>query len=312
MRMMCAFLPLAVAGALLGAPALDRVVLAMGTRLTVHLEGAPEPRLQEASNAALAEVARLEEACSTWRPESPWSQLNSAKGEPRPLAAEWLDLLAQIQAWNRRTEGAFDPVLLALLRAWGVREGGRTPSPDELARARRASGSALLVLDRNAGTARLTDPEAGVEEGGFLKGYALDAALKVLQAQAIPSGWLDFGGQVLAWGAPLAVPIADPCDRQRPRLRVRLAAASLSSSGCAERGRHILDPRTGQPCPDWGAVSVVAERGLDADVLSTALYVKGPRAGLAYARKHGLAAAFLLHGGTVLQSPAFAAFTVTP
>lgn len=287
--------------ALLAAQGLDRTVLAMGTRLSLHLEGAGDPGA--ASEAALGEAARLEAACSTWDPASAWSRLNAAGGRALPMDAEWLDLLAEAQAWQGRTGGAFDPVLGALMRAWGIREGGRRPpSAAELERARRASGSALLHLDRQAGTARLLDPEAALEEGGFLKGYALD---RMRAAAGTPSGLLDFGGQLLAWGRPVAAEVADPRERRRPRLRILLREASLACSGTSERGRHILDPRSGEPCPAWGAVAVVAPRGLTADILSTALYVLGPERGLAWADRHGTAAAFLLNNGTIRQSAAF-------
>ncbi|BDU73030.1 FAD:protein FMN transferase [Mesoterricola silvestris] len=287
---------------LLGAPAatLDREVLCMGTRLGIHLEG---PGLPEASARILQEMARIERACSTWDPGSRWSALNGAKGAPVALDREWLVLLGEVQAWSSRTGGAFDPVLGRLLEAWGTRSGGRVPSPAQWERARRASGSGLLVLE--GGTARLRDPEAAVEEGGFLKGYALDAARRAVPATA---GWLDFGGQILAWGASREVAVADADDRRATRLTLVLPEGmSLASSGCAERGRHILDPSTGRPCPDWGAVAVVAGSGLEADVLSTALYVLGPERGLEWARDHGTAAAFLLHGGAVRETEAFAA-----
>ena len=75
-------------------PAMDRTVLAMGTELRIHLEGSGD--LGQASEAALAEAARIEEACSTWNPASAWSHLNAARGAWVPLAPEWLDLLAQI------------------------------------------------------------------------------------------------------------------------------------------------------------------------------------------------------------------------
>ncbi len=288
------------------APALDRLVLAMGTELRLHLEGPGD--LGRASEVALAEVARLEAACSTWDPASTWSRLNAAQGRPVALDREWLDLLAQMKAWQARTEGAFDPVLMALMRAWAIRAGGRTPDPAALAAARRASGAPLLILDRTAGTARLALPEAGVEEGGFLKGYALD---RLRQAVGTPAGLLDFGGQLLAWGAPVEASVADPRDRRLARLTLSLREASLSSSGTSERGRHILDPRTGEPCPDWGSTAVVAADALTADVLSTALYVLGPDAGRTWAERQGVAAAFLLNDGTVRMSPAFRALHPT-
>ncbi|MDR3682360.1 MAG: FAD:protein FMN transferase [Geothrix sp.] len=282
------------------APVLERTVLAMGTELHLHLEGSGD--LGRASEAALAEGARIEAACSTWNPASSWSRLNASHGAPVALAKEWIDLLGQIQAWNQRTEGAFDPVLMALIQAWGTREGGRTPDPEALAEARRASGSALLVLDRKGGTARLRHPGAGVEEGGFLKGYALDAMRK---ASGAPAGWMDFGGQILAWGRPLTVAVADPQDRRRARCTFVLEAASLSCSGTSERGRHILDPRSGEPCPAWGSTAVVAADGLSADVLSTALFVLGPDRGLTWAEQHEVAAAFLLNDGSLRMTRAF-------
>jgi len=281
-------------------PTQDRLVLAMGTELRVHLQGAGD--LVGASEAALAEANRIEAACSTWNPGSAWSRLNAAQGHPVVLDREWLDLLDQMKAWQARTDGAFDPILMALMRAWGIREGGQVPAPRVLAAARRSSGARLLVTDAAAGTARLTHPDAGVEEGGFLKGYALD---RMRRAAAAPAGLIDFGGQLLAWGRPVEVSVADPRDRRQARLAFSLRDASLSGSGTSERGRHILDPRTGEPCPAWGSTAVVAADALTADVLSTALYVLGPDAGLAWAERQGVAAAFLLHDGTVRMTPAF-------
>ena len=285
---------------------IERRVLAMGTHFSVQVGAG-----SGGAEAAVQEVARIEAACSTWRPDSAWSHLNRAGGQAVPLAPEWLRLLARVQTWSRATSGTFDPALMALLQAWGTREGGRIPNPQELTAARAASGSALLHLDDQAGTAWLSHPNAGLEEGGFLKGYALDAARSEAERRGASSGLLDFGGQLLAWGKPVDVEIAHPRRRQQAALRVALEQASLSTSGCSERGRHILDPRTGQPCPDWGAVSVIASTGLDADVLSTALFVMGPQEGLAWAEAHQLAAVFLSHDGAIRMTTAFHAFNPT-
>lgn len=75
---------------------------------------------------------------------------------------------------------------------------------------------------------------------------------------------------------------------------------------------HILDPRTGQPLYRPESVTVWHADALIADILSTALYVLGPEAGLRYADEHELAALFLAPVGrgarasvTLLASPAF-------
>ena len=283
-----------------------RVVLAMGARLSIQCGGAGEKAFSAASEAAIAECARIEAACSTWKPESAWSRLNAAEGKALPLNQEWISLLAQALAWSHRTKGAFDPVLFRLLAAYGVREGGKTPSEIDLKKARKASGSEHLRLDRVRGTASLREG-AGVEEGGFVKGYALDCMRDQLVRHGIQSGWLDFGGQLLAFGQAKPVSIADPKDRTVPRFSILLNKASLASSGLSEHGHHIVDPRTGRLCEDWGSVSVVAASGLDADCLSTALYVMGPEEGLAWASRQHIAAIFLLNDGAARMSPAFTA-----
>lgn len=294
--------PIPVLVALAASPFTDREALAMGTRLVLHLEG---DGAQGAGEAALVEIQRIETACSTWRPDSAWSRLNAARGADCRLDPEWMSLLAQAKGWGLRTEGAFDPVLMSLVRAWGLREGGLRPDHAALEAARRASGGALLQLDAATNQAHLGHPAAGIEEGAFLKGYALDRARRVSQPQA-PHGWLDFGGQILAWGRAIPLEIAHPLHRDRPSVRLVLADASLSTSGCSERGRHILDPRTGRPCAAWGSVSVVAASAFEADVLSTALYVMGPRRGLAWAARHEVAALFLFNDGGARMSPRFA------
>ncbi len=282
----------------------DRQFLAMGTRLSIQLQSDDSDRSARASEAALMECNRIEAACSTWRPDSAWSCLNSAKGESVVLGPEWIALLAKAQGWSRRTGDAFDPVLFRLLAAYGVRDGGRVPSVSELTCARAASGFRNLHLDSNKGLAYLKKG-AGIEEGGFVKGYALDRMKARITDQGVASGCLDFGGQLLAFGESSTVFIADARDRNTPRFSIQLKDASLASSGLSEHGHHIVDPRSGRLCEDWGSVSVIASTGLDADCLSTALYVMGPRQGLAWVKRHRVAALFLLNDGSVRMSPAF-------
>lgn len=271
----------------------------MGTRLSLRIEGAGD--LGAASEAAFNEAARIEAACSTWRADSAWSRLNaSGKAD---LAPEWIQLLAAAQGWSARMDGIFDPVLGRLVAAWGAREGGRIPSREEVAVARASSGVSHLAI--RGESVSLSDG-AWVEGGGFVKGYALDRMARVLKARGVTSGLLDFGGQLLAFGRPRAVSIADPVQRDRARIKLQLTDASLACSGEAVRGKHLLDPRTGEPCPAWGEVAVVATRGFDADVLSK-LYVLGPEVGLAWADAHKVAAAFLPNTGAPRFSHAFQA-----
>jgi FAD:protein FMN transferase len=288
-------------------PTLERSVYAMGTQLDLHVEGERPEQLLQATEAAVREVERIEAAGSTWRKDSAWSRFNHAQGAVYPLGQEWTRLLAMVLEWNRRTEGAFDPVLGALIQVWGTRNGGRVPSAAELKAAREASGASLLWLNADTGDAQLRHPGASLEEGGFLKGYALDRMAEELRRAGVSAAVLNFGGQILAFGRRHRVGIAAPEARHRAGLDLWIRDASLSSSGTSEHGRHILDPASGERCPAWGSVSVVADDGLTADILSTALFVMGPARGMRWADANGVAAVFQQAEGKSLESKAFRA-----
>ncbi len=295
---MLAVFALAGAVATTAAPVLaERSVSAMGTRLELSVVAASRERALAASETAVVEVARVEDLLTSWR-DSPLSRLNEAEvGRDVALGAELFGLLEGVLAWSKRTGGAFDPTVLPLVRAWDLRGAGRIPSPENLARALAATGVERFRLDPVHRTAIRLDALSGIEEGAWGKGYALDRAAGKLAA-AGRGALLDFGGHVIAFGRDAegrdwTVSVADPRRRDRAVATLRLANASASTSGNSERARvvsgrrigHLLDPRTGEPAADFGSVTVVAPTGLDADILSTALFVLGPQAGLALSER---------------------------
>ena len=125
------------------------------------------------------------------------------------------------------------------------------------------------------------------------------------------------------------IPIAHPRDRERPVVLLSLANLSASTSANSERGRtvggrrigHEIDPRSGEPAPDFGSATVVAPSALVADVLSTAFFVCGPERGLALSeslRRDGVAheVLFLIDRGDgkrveALASPGFSAHVLS-
>lgn len=276
----------------------EREAFLMGTLLRVQVAAPSRTAALAATESAFAEVRRLEGLLSTWQPETEVQRLNTARvGETVRLAPEVFVLLRTAVAWADSTGGAFDPVVGALIDAWQLRGRGRVPGEADLAAALAASGIHRLVLDSVAGTALRRDSAAWVDTGGFGKGAALRAVERVLRGSGVRSALVDFGGQVLALGEAAEggawpVAVAHPTRRREPatwlRLRNRSAATSSASERFVEpngeRFGHILDPRTGRPVPAWGSVTVVAADALVADIVSTALFVLGPRHGMEWAQ----------------------------
>lgn len=262
----------------------ERRAFVMGTEARVVVEGLDRPAALVAAEAALSEMERWEGLLSTWDPATPLHAANLAPvGHPAPLPQEVNRILAEAFAWRARTSGAFDPAVGALVDAWGLRTGGRTPTASELDRAVVAVGPASVTLDEHAGTLTRHDAAAWLDSGGFGKGAALRAAGDTLRTRGVTRALLDLGGQILVVGPPQGVGVAHPSGRQHAEVALRVGEASVATSGTSERGHHLLDPRTGRPAPAWGSVTVVSADPVAADALSTALYILGPVDGRAWA-----------------------------
>lgn len=273
----------------------ERRVESMGTTLDLVVRMKDRQQALEASEAALTEVQRVEALLTTWKPGGELARIDAAPaGKPVAVSAELVETLAAVFAWVPRTDGAFDPTVLPLVNAWGLRGKGRIPTASELAAAKAAVGVGHFRIDVPGRTVTRLSNAAGIDEGAWGKGYGLDRAAKSLEKAGVRSALLDLGGQVFAVGSdtaekPWRVPVADPRDRDRTVLELGLTDRSASTSGDSERFRevggrrigHLLDPHTGEPAPDFGSVTVVAPTGLVADVLSTAFFVLGPERGLA-------------------------------
>jgi thiamine biosynthesis lipoprotein ApbE len=272
-----------------------RHLAAMGTALALTVSAPTRDLALRASEAAVREIERLEALLSTWRTDTPLARLNAAApGVAAPVPPELFALLKRVFEWEKTTDGAFDPAVLPLVTAWGLRTGGRIPDATSVTRARAASRASLFTLEESSSTVTRHDALAGIDEGAWGKGWALDRAADALRAAGSTSFVLDLGGQVLASGGDeTTIAVAHPRDRSRVIALLRLKDVSASTSGNSERGLvvngrrvgHLLDPRTGEPAPDFGSVTVVAPSAFVADVLSTAFFVLGPEAGLALSER---------------------------
>jgi thiamine biosynthesis lipoprotein len=259
---------------------LTRELALLGTTARVEVGAPDHARAVAASEAAVRALEAAEARLSTWRTDSELARLNATPvGEPFEMSPELARELARALAVAERSAGAFDPCLASLVEAWDLRGAGRVPSEDELAHARASSGYAGLVVDGRLATRASV---VRVEEGGFGKGAALDAALAAALGAGATAAVIDLGGQRAIAGTNESrwVPIAHPERRGEAVLEVLLRNGSVATSGNSERaievaGRrygHVLDPRTGHPAPIWGSATVVAPGALEADALSTAAY----------------------------------------
>lgn len=295
--------------------AVTRTLYAMGTLLRGQAHAPSRERAASALERAFRAVEREEELLSTWEEETELARLNAAAtGRPVRLSPRLWTVLEEVRRWSRATGGAFDPAVGSLVDAWDLRGEGRRPDDGALESALRSSGLECFSFRPERRSAVRGCAGAWIDAGAFGKGAALERARAELRdggtEGAAGSALLDFGGQVMALGAPPGesgwrVGVAHPDRRDEPAAELVLRGTSAATTSGSERfvspeGRrlsHVLDPREGRPVPVGGSVTVVHESPLAADALSTALFVLGPEAGMDWARgKEEVAVLFLAEG----------------
>jgi thiamine biosynthesis lipoprotein len=120
---------------------------------------------------------------------------------------------------------------------------------------------------------------------GLVRGWAVDRVaerylaplLKQLGASAVG---LNAGGDLRLFTAPTSawrwrVGLADPAQPDNFIATIELMDGAVATSGLAERGAHIINPRTGKPATSVASATVVADRLTEADLWATTAVAAG-------------------------------------
>ncbi len=281
MKRMCCALCAALLLALCGCTAqtVRREFFAMDTVMTVSTCGG-----QAALDVVEDEIYRLDGLLSA---QSGASEISAVNSGAEAVSAETAALLARALEIAAETDGAYDPTVYPLMRAWGFTDGNyRVPEQEELDTLLQTTGWAEVSVD---GT-QVSLPEGfALDLGGIGKGYAAGRCKEILSEHGVTSALLSLGGNVSALGSKpdgtaWTVAIEDP-DGGDWLGTVKVIDQCVVTSGGYQRYFeqdgvrywHILDPETGKPARS-GMKSVTIVSGDDtlADALSTALFVMGP------------------------------------
>ena len=288
----------------------DASIWAMDTQMDLRLYGDADGKCM----AALTELLNgLDRELSATDPDSALSALNGSGRSDDPavvtLASRALELSGQ-------TDGALDITLLPVSRCWGFPTGSyAVPSAAQLEELRGWIGMDKITV--SDGSVSLADG-AMLDFGALAKGYAADLCRARMEAAGI-SGILSLGGNIQTVGtkpdgSDWVVGVQDPDDAGRYLLALRLTGAKAAvTSGDYQRYFlqdgvrycHIFDPQSLSPVRGTlRAVTVVAEEGLLADGLSTALFVLGRQAGIKLWQQRGdFEAVWIEADGSVWISP---------
>ncbi len=237
--------------------------------------------------------------------------INHAAGEePVEVDEELIDMLLIASEMAEVTDGYFDISTGSVLSIWhDCREeaeddpqNAHIPSAEELSGASLHTGMDKVIIDQEAATVYLSDPEMSLDVGGIAKGYAVEKIAQTLEAEGVSGYILNIGGNLRSIGKKgdgedWVAGIQNPdLDEDSPYVcRVGFHDLSLVTSGDYQRYymvdgvryHHIINPYTLMPEHEYRSVSVLCRDSCIADCLSTALFNMSIEDGRKLAEKVG-------------------------
>ncbi|MFJ9949760.1 FAD:protein FMN transferase [Kitasatospora sp. NPDC091207] len=145
-------------------------------------------------------------------------------------------------------------------------------------------------------------PGGRLDPSGWVKGWAVEEAARILRAAGSRQFCVSGGGDVQTSGGPWRIGVAHPLRAGRLAAVLGGSGLAVATSGTAERGPHILDPHTGRPATGLASLTLVTGPGTGiarTDAWTTAAFAMGPDRALAWAaRRPDVEALAVLPDGT--------------
>lgn len=250
---------------------------------------------EKALDMAVAEVRRVENLISDWKPDTEISAVNRNAGKQAvKVSNEVFDLVSRSLKISELTEGAFDVSYASMDRIWKF-DGSMTamPTPEAIQKSVEKVGYHNIIMDTKNKTIFLKNEGMKIGLGGIGQGYIADNIKALLIANGFQSGIVNVSGDVSAWGAmpdgkPWTVGIVNPMNKNKIFATFPLIDSAVETSGSYEkfvvfdgkRYSHIIDPRTGYPAMGIVSVSVFSKQTEISDALATSIFVMGKDVGL--------------------------------
>ena len=268
----------------------------LGVDVTIAVYAENQEHADRGFRAAFRRIAAVDRAASDTSTISELRVLSGISGSWYPVSRELYDMVEASVELAHASGGAFDPTVGPCVLLWEqARRSGRLPDANRIASARAAAGFEKIEFDKRRRQLRLNG-RMRLVLGGVERGYAADRAIDALTRHEIDAALVRVGDDVVASYAPPGEP-GWPVEVLLPdgeMETILLENRGVSGAGIDEKVirigeqefSEVIDPRTGLGCTTRVHATVVAESGMLADGLATALRVMGPEDGLGLALEY--------------------------
>ncbi len=245
-----------------------------------------------------------------------------------------IDLLLYGKEVYELTEGQTNIAMGSVLSIWhDYRTEGeenmaeaKLPPMEELQAAAEHVDMEKVMIDPEAKTVYLADPEMKLDVGGLAKGFAVEQIALYMEEQGIDGYVLNVGGNVRTigtrpegekWTVGIENPGFSNSDEEFIAY-LKLSGESVVTSGAYQRyyivdGKtyhHVIDPDTLMPGENFLSVSIICQDSGLGDALSTALFSMSYEEGKALIESlEDAEAMWTTHEGEIRYSSGFEAYT---
>ncbi|MDR2230583.1 MAG: FAD:protein FMN transferase [Flavobacteriaceae bacterium] len=273
----------------------SRLVTLMGSRFQITLVDKDSISAEQNIDKAIAEITRIENLISEWRPETQISQVNQNAGiKPIKVDKEVFDLTKKGIYFSKLTDGAFDISIVAMDKIWKFDDSmDELPSEQAIKESVRHVGYQNIILDSTNSTIFLKNPGMKIGFGSIGKGYAADKTRDLMKSMGVKAGIIDASGDISTWGTqpdgkPWAIGINNPFNDHKMAAVLYFKENAVTTSGSYEkyaeihgkRYSHIMNPKTGYPSTGLTSVTITGPNATMANGFSTSIMVLGEKEGL--------------------------------
>lgn len=273
-----------------------RTELIMGTVVKVTLY---ENGSEEILDKVFERVKEIESLVSINQDNTELDKLNENAGiKPVKLSDTSFEIIEKALYYSEISNGEYDLTIGPLVKLWsiGLPE-AKVPTQEEIDETIKKIDYSKVQLNKDTKEVFLEEKGMLLDLGSIAKGYAADEIVKILNEENIDSAIIDLGGNIYALGLKEGnrnwkIGIQNPYD-ERGRIigALEVSNKTVVTSGVYERYieqdgekyHHILNPSTGYPYEtEIAGVSIISDKSIDGDALSTLIFTKGLEEGLEF------------------------------
>lgn len=269
-----------------------RTTMLMGGRFDISIVAQDSLSAEQNIDEIIAEISRIENLISDWKPTSQISQVNQNAGiQAVKVDKEVFELTKRALHFSEITNGAFDISFAAMDKIWKF-DGSMTemPTAEAIKKSVEKVGYKNIILDSVNSTIFLKLKGMKIGFGALGEGYATNLCKEMMLVKGIQSGIINATGDMSVWGTqingkPWNIGITNPFHPDSILATIPLKQGAVTTSGSYEkfvifngkRYSHIINPATGYPATGLCSVTVFGPNAEIANGFSTSAMVLGKK-----------------------------------